>query len=86
MLDDARTRKELEALLREAKRDSTRTMLENRHIIIALRDALIRNGHLSAGQILEVISGADELRHTDDEVLVDLRIVGNRPLAHVTDM
>ncbi len=82
VLDDARTRKELEALLREVKRDTVRAMLENRHSIIAIRDALMRRTRLDASQIREIIAGAEEVRHTDDEVLVDLRIVSSaRPFA-----
>lgn len=79
VLDDARARKELEALMREVKRDAVRTMLENRHMIVALRDALMRHNRLDAGQLRDIIAGADQLRHSDDEVLVDLRIVSNRP-------
>jgi hypothetical protein len=77
VLDDPRTRKELESLLREVQRDTTRLVLENRHIIIAVRDALMRHGSLDPGQIHDVIGNAEEVRHTDDEVLVDLRVVNN---------
>ncbi len=79
VLDDPRTRKDVEALLREAKRDTVRTMLEGRHIVIALRDALMRNGRLGTRQIRDLIAGAEQVRHTDDEVLVDLRVVTNKP-------
>lgn len=79
VLDDPRTRKELESLLREVKRDTVRTMLENRHIVIAVRDALARHGRLDAGQVRDLIAGAEQVRYTDDEVLVDLRVVSNRP-------
>ncbi len=78
VLEDARARKELESILRESKRESIRLMLENRHTIIAVRDALMRHHRLTAVQLSEIISGAEELRHTDDKVLVDLRIVGDR--------
>lgn len=82
VLDDARTRKELEALLREVKRETVRSILENRHSIIAVRDALMRRTRLDPNQLREIIAGAEKARHTDDEVLVDLRIVGNsRPAA-----
>jgi len=82
VLDDARTRKELESLLREVKRDTMRTMLENRHLIIAVRDALMRRHRLDAGEAQGILKSAEKNRHTaDDEVLVDLRIVGNRPAA-----
>jgi hypothetical protein len=79
VLDDARARKELEALLREVKRDTVRAVLENRHAIIAVRDALMRHKRLDSGQLREIIAEADKIRHSDDEVLVDLRIVSNRP-------
>lgn len=78
VLDDARTRKELESILRESKRESVRLILENRHLIITVRDALMRHHRLTAAQISEMISGAEEMRHNDDEVLVDLRIVTDR--------
>lgn len=78
VLDDARTRKELEALLRDSKRDSMRLMLENRHLIIAVRDALLRREILSAAEIRRVITEAEARRHSDDEVLVDLRLAGER--------
>ncbi|MDJ0953434.1 MAG: hypothetical protein QNJ81_07125 [Acidimicrobiia bacterium] len=78
-LDDPRTRKDIETLLREAKRDTVRTMLEGRHIVIALRDALMRTGRLDAGEIRDLIASAEQVRHTDDEVLVDLRVVTNKP-------
>ena len=79
VLDDARARKELEALLREVKRDTVRAILENRHVIIAVRDALMRHKRLDSGQLRDIIANADKIRHSDDEVLVDLRIVSNRP-------
>ena len=78
VLHDARTRKELEALLREAKRESVRLMLENRHQIIALRDALMRQPRLEPAQIRNILATVEHERN-NDEVLVDLRIVGHRP-------
>lgn len=79
VLADARTRKELESLLREAKRDSMRLMLENRHVIVALRDALMRHGDISRSHALELINSAESERHADDSVLVDLRSANDRP-------
>lgn len=78
VLADARTRKELESMLRDSKRDSMRMLLENRHLIIAVRDALLRSHSLSASQIHRVISEAEDRRHTDGEVLVDLRAATER--------
>ena len=78
VLEDARTRKELEALLRDTKRDSMRHMLENRHLIIVLRDALLRQGVLTPDEVRRIIATAEDRRHNDDEVLVDLRLAGER--------
>lgn len=88
VLDDARTRKELEALLRDSKRDSVRIMLENRHLIIALRDALMRNDSLSSSEIRRILNETEERRHSDDEVLVDLRSATDRtrPLASASEL
>ena len=88
VLGDPRTRKELESLLRDVKRDSMRIMLENRHIIITLRDSLLRHGELSPGEIRRLADSAAELRHRDDEVLVDLRSVAerNRPLLDIKEI
>lgn len=86
VLDDARTRKELEALMREIKRDTVRLVLENRHVVVAIRDALMRNSRLDAGHARTLIDGAERERHTDDQVLVDLHVVGNRPMARATEM
>lgn len=78
VLADARARKELESLLRDSKRDSVRILLENRHLIIAVRDALMRGDSLKASEIHGIIRAAEERRHSDDEVLVDLRTASDR--------
>lgn len=78
VLEDPRTRKELESTLRESKREAVRIMLDNRHTIIAIRDALMRRGRLNGTEIQSIINNADKLRRNDDQVLVDLRIVGDR--------
>ena len=70
---------ELEALLRDTKRDTMRLMLENRHLIVAVRDALLRKHELSADDIYQILDEAQERRHTDDQVLVDLRSASDRP-------
>jgi len=79
VLDDARTRKDLESLLREVKRETTRSLLENRHLVVTVRDALMRNNRLDARQIRAILANAERTRREDDEVLVDLRVVGSRP-------
>lgn len=76
VLDDPRARKDLEALLRDAKRDTTRSMLEKRHVVIAVRDALLRNRRLGGDELRMIIARTDRRRHHADEVLVDLRLVG----------
>lgn len=78
VIEDPRTRKELEALLRDAKRDTMRVMLENRHLIVAVRDALLRDHELAAGDIHRILNEAQERRRSDDHVLVDLRSAGDR--------
>lgn len=83
VLDDARARKELEALLREVKRETIRTLLEHRHLVLAVRDALMRKNRLDNRQIRAILANAERTRRSaDDEVLVDLRVVGgSRPAA-----
>lgn len=76
VLEDARARKDLEAVLSGAKQDTVRAMLGKRHVIIALRDALLRKGRLNPEQIRSIIGTTDRRRHDDDKVLVDLRVVG----------
>ena len=84
VIGDPRTRKDLETLLRQAKQDTVQIMLENRHLIIALRDALARNERMSASQIRATIAEANLHRGQDDEVLVDLRVVSARPTAEAS--
>lgn len=79
VIGDPRTRKELEALLRDTKRDTMRVMLENRHLIVAVRDALLRNHELAANDIHRILDEAQERRRSDDHVLVDLRAGSDRP-------
>lgn len=79
VVQDPRTRKELESLLRDAKRDTMRLMLENRHLIVAVRDALLRKDSLSADEVHRILDDAQQRRHSDDQVLVDLRSAGERP-------
>ena len=78
VLDDARARKELEALLREMKRETIRGLLESRHLVVAVRDALMRKNRLDSRQIRAILANAEQARRNDDEVLVDLRVVGSR--------
>jgi hypothetical protein len=75
VLDDPRTRKDLEVILREIKQDTVRAMLEKRHAVIALRDALLRKHRLQADEIRAIIAKADRQRREHNEVLVDLRVI-----------
>lgn len=77
VLDDPRTRKDLDSLLRDVKRDTLRKILEERHVVIAVRDALLHHKHLTPAQLRLIISQADKRRHDEDTVLVDLRVVGS---------
>jgi hypothetical protein len=81
VLDDARTRKDLETVLRTAKQDTVKVMLEKRHVVVALRDALLRHNRLGPDEIRAIVVGANRRRRDDDRVLVDLRVIGNRPTA-----
>jgi hypothetical protein len=78
VLEDARARKELEALLRDSKRDSMRSMLENRHLIITIRDELLRREQLTPTDIQLLFDEARSRRENADEVLVDLRAASER--------
>lgn len=80
VLEDPRARKDIETLLRETKREITRGLLENRHIVIAIRDALLRSGSLSAQQVRSVIQQAEARQMADDHVLVDLRVGEQKPV------
>jgi hypothetical protein len=81
VLDDPRTRKDLESLLRDVKSETLGTILERRHIVIAVRDALLQHKHLTPAQLRAIISQADKRRHDEDTVLVDLRVVGSNRTA-----
>ncbi len=58
VLADEQSRCEVEALLDEAKHSVTRMMEEHRHIVEALRDALLVRSELIGDEILEVIGRA----------------------------
>jgi hypothetical protein len=82
VIDDPRTRKDLEVILREIKQDTVRAMLEKRHAVIALRDSLLRKHRLQADEIRDIIAQADRQRREHNEVLVDLRVIsGNKDTA-----
>ncbi len=69
VLRDDRARSAVEDLLHEQKAIVVRLLSENRHIIEALRDALLDRDELVDREILEVIEGA----RRDAETVIDLR-------------
>ena len=58
-LDDKEGRAMVEAMLGEAKDDVTQMLRENRHVIEALRDALLDRSELIAEEITDVIESAN---------------------------
>ena len=62
--EDART--EVEKLLAEARRSVSEMLDRNRHVVEALRDALLERDELVGREIVEVIEAADESRRTFD--------------------
>jgi ATP-dependent Zn protease len=69
VLADPKARDLLEDLLQEQKTVTRRLLSENRHLVAALRDALLERDELVGREILEVI---EEARRTRD-LIVDLR-------------
>ena len=57
-MEDEKGVERIEALLADAKCDVTRMLRENRHVIEALRDALLDRSELIAEEITDVIEGA----------------------------
>ena len=59
VLSDRRSRDELETLLAENRDVAARLVAENRHLIEALRDALLERHELVGGEILDVLEAAN---------------------------
>ena len=60
-------------------------MLENRHLIIVIRDELLRGEQLTVTDIQLLFDEARSKRENADEVLVDIRTVSerNRPIVEI---
>ena len=71
VLADEDARAALERILDDAKAEAARLVSENRHILEALRDALLDRHELVGEEILEVVRAAEE-------TIVDLRTVDLR--------
>ena len=59
VLGDERSRKSVESLLDEAKLSVSGLLSDHRHLVEALRDALIRHDELVGDEILDVIAAAE---------------------------
>ena len=79
--DIAKMRAEVEAFLDDSKSSVTRMLDEHRHVVEALRDALLVRSELIGDEILEVIGRAV----ADPDILpANLRDRPRRPARHVT--
>ncbi|HVM01286.1 MAG TPA: hypothetical protein VM263_01345, partial [Acidimicrobiales bacterium] len=83
VLSADRSRDALEAILERAKADVAAMLEANRHLVEALRDALLAGDELVGDQILEVIAGAG--RAGDGELVLDLDLLARGPAALVGD-
>ncbi len=79
VLADPKGRKAVDRILDQAKAATVEVVREGRHIVAALRDALLDQEELTEDEIQAVIAAA---RHNDsdpdDHVLVDLRDIQDR--------
>ncbi len=74
VLADPTARKVVDRLLKDAKHEATRLLADHRHLVEALRDALLDREELMERDILEVLREAEARRIAkQDNVLVDLR-------------
>jgi hypothetical protein len=81
VLSDEPSRAEVEAFLDDSKSSVTRMLDEHRHVVEALRDALLVRSELIGDEILEVIGRAV----ADPDILpANLRDRPRRPARHVT--
>lgn len=82
VLGDQRARESVEALLDEQHRYVTRLIEDNRHLVAALRDALLERHELIGSEITDVLEAAQAGRPDptpeDRDVVVDLRAPGRR--------
>ncbi len=71
VLGDGATRPQVDALLKESLARTTATLQANRHIVEALRDALLEREELVGGDILEVIAQAGPAVEPDRVIVLD---------------
>ncbi|MFP5377610.1 MAG: AAA family ATPase [Acidimicrobiia bacterium] len=83
VLSADRSRDALEAILERAKADVAAMLEANRHLVEALRDALLARDELVGDEILEVIAGAGPAGA--GEPVLDLDLLARGPAALVGD-
>ena len=79
VLTDPKGRKAVDRILDQAKAAAVEVVREGRHIVVALRDALLDQEELTEDEIRAVIAAANHNdADLDDHVLVDLRDIQDR--------
>ncbi len=78
VLADVQGRASVESILAENKGDVGRLLAQNRHIVEALRDALLTRHELIGDEILDVIREAETARTGDAVAIIDLRGVSSQ--------
>ncbi|MBT8213976.1 MAG: AAA family ATPase, partial [Acidimicrobiia bacterium] len=73
ILADETARRNVNSLLNDAKHEVTRLLTDHRHIVAALRDALIDREEIMEKEILETIRKAESDALVDGTVVVDIR-------------
>jgi len=74
VLGDGKARQAVDRILTENKDSVTRLLSANRHLVVALRDALLKHEELIDDEILEVLNGTDPVNMVRPPgVVVDLR-------------
>ena len=73
VLADRQGRASVESILAENKGEVGRLLAQNRHIVEALRDALLTRHELIGDEILDVIREAETARTGDAVAIIDLR-------------
>ncbi|MBT8212682.1 MAG: AAA family ATPase, partial [Acidimicrobiia bacterium] len=81
ILADKTARENVNTLLNDAKHEVTRLLTDHRHIVVALRDALIEHEEILENQILETIRLAEAQALADSKVVVDIRDSQNPTIA-----
>jgi cell division protease FtsH len=78
VLADRQGRSSVESILAENKGEVGRLLAQNRHIVEALRDALLTRHELIGDEILDVIREAETARTGDAVAIIDLREVSSQ--------